>query len=281
MPKRPRSHALEDIAGAQLRNVFSTAGWTTERLRSDYGEDFLVRIFDDGEATELSFFVQSKSTESLVGQMTSGGTLISVRVSVQHANHWQRFAEPVLIAVYDATTEMTYWEIVQDYLDERVGPDREDAETRVVHVPVENVLNEAGVRSIRRRTRRRAGRLQTQRDAMSAFLDAIEEHWGVKVENGADSENFILPSGKFFPEPSGEAQVVFFGELARRLDDVCRRREMAPEDVLVSALDKMLDDVEKLRLGTPVRVSIPGGGSKEVDSLPEFRAALRRLSREY
>lgn len=65
MPKRPRSHEIEDITRRRLRDIFGTCGWVVWDLYPDYGEDFLVRIFTDAIATHFSFFVQAKGTDTI------------------------------------------------------------------------------------------------------------------------------------------------------------------------------------------------------------------------
>jgi hypothetical protein len=48
MAKRPRSHVIEDLAAAKISAEFSKLGWTVEPIRQDYGEDFVVTIFENG-----------------------------------------------------------------------------------------------------------------------------------------------------------------------------------------------------------------------------------------
>ena len=72
MPRRPRSHHLEDLSRNRVHDAFTAVGWTVEDLRKDYGEDLFVRIFQDGRATLLCFFVQAKATDNLERHLTKG-----------------------------------------------------------------------------------------------------------------------------------------------------------------------------------------------------------------
>lgn len=65
MPRRARSHKLEELSRIQLRNLFSQLGWVVWDLNPDYGEDLLVRIFTNEMATHYSFFVQAKATDHI------------------------------------------------------------------------------------------------------------------------------------------------------------------------------------------------------------------------
>ena len=91
MPKRPRQHVLEDLARARLHRDFASIGWSVEDLGKDYGEDLLVRIFEDGHATPWSFFVQSKATDHLDKIRLNDGLHLAVPLASTHLQHWALF----------------------------------------------------------------------------------------------------------------------------------------------------------------------------------------------
>jgi hypothetical protein len=91
MPRRPRSHILEDISRNKLHEAFDSVGWTVEDLREDYGEDLFVRIFADGVATPLSFFVQAKGTDNLSRHIDSHTGTVEFSVKRRHVEHWKQF----------------------------------------------------------------------------------------------------------------------------------------------------------------------------------------------
>ena len=99
MPKRPRQHILEDLAGSRLRKSFGECGWTIEELNEDYGLDFLVRIFEAGIVTPLAFFIQSKSTDKIEEYFQEAKDRIAYRVQSEHAAHWSEFREPIFLTV--------------------------------------------------------------------------------------------------------------------------------------------------------------------------------------
>lgn len=121
MPKRPRQHVLEDLARARLHRDFSSIGWSVEDLDKDYGEDLLVRVFEGNRATPWSFYVQSKATDRLDKLRLKDGLHLAVPLASAHLQHWSLFWEPVVLTVYDAKRDVTYWEVVQSHLESRSG----------------------------------------------------------------------------------------------------------------------------------------------------------------
>jgi hypothetical protein len=151
MPKRPRQHVLEDLARARLHRDFSTVGWTVERLEADYNEDFLVRIFEAGRTTPWSFFVQSKATDRIGKFRMNDGRYLTLRLHSKHVRHWTRFAEPVVLTVYDAKKDVTYWEAIQSHLESTGDPDASsNKSTMAVRVPTDNLLDSDGLRRLKK-----------------------------------------------------------------------------------------------------------------------------------
>lgn len=64
MPKRTRSHRLEDISVVEFNRLLPDE-WVCRTKDKDYGVDLEVEIFDkDGNSTGLLFYVQLKATDS-------------------------------------------------------------------------------------------------------------------------------------------------------------------------------------------------------------------------
>src|SRR5438876_3973748 len=134
MPKRPRAHEIEDISRRRLRDIFGRFGWLVWDLYPDYGEDFLVRIFTDNIATHYSFYVQAKGTDNIDKYLREGGKYICFPIDVDHIEHWNKFWEPVILTIWDSKADITYWEIIQDYLQKKnVTPS--SRKTVTVNVP--------------------------------------------------------------------------------------------------------------------------------------------------
>jgi uncharacterized protein DUF4365 len=144
MPQRPRSHEVEDLSRNRLREAFNGVGWTVEDLRKDYGEDLLVRIFDNGIATPLSFFVQAKGTD-VIQNYVSGTGPIFVPLKRGHVNHWMEFSEPVFVALWDSKADLIYWNCVQTYFSTEEGKTALADTTDSVRIPVDRPLDATGL----------------------------------------------------------------------------------------------------------------------------------------
>ena len=63
MPKRPRSHVIEDIADVWIKSVLQPA-WIVRDKGKDYGVDLEAeKLGGDGLATGNLFYIQSKATD--------------------------------------------------------------------------------------------------------------------------------------------------------------------------------------------------------------------------
>jgi hypothetical protein len=223
MPSRPRSHILEDQARAQLIKLFSNAGWSVEQLDEDYGEDFLVRIFDNEKSTPWSFFVQSKSTDNITKFKILNRSAFSYPLKVKHLFHWQHFSAPVLITLTDVKSGNVYWECVQTYLEDidlQVTGSLNSQTTVRIRIPTDNTLDADGIRRIKRRTKARFSRLSKERIRVQQLTEYLKSNMGIDIAYDHDSDVVILPRGKFIPEPSGEHTVLAFGNIHELLEEL-------------------------------------------------------------
>lgn len=136
MPKRPRSHELED----ESRVAFASrvpSGWVVRHQANDYGVDEEVEVFEDGMATGLTFKVQLKGTDSKLA-----GRDPYVRVSRATANYWQQLDTPVLVALYAAQTDVIYVRWAHGVLLE--PPSKRANKSLTVTFGVQDAIDEAG-----------------------------------------------------------------------------------------------------------------------------------------
>jgi hypothetical protein len=227
MPKRPRQHVIEDLARAQLHSSFASVGWSVEDLDQDYGEDLLVRIFEDGKATPWSFFIQSKAADHIDRFLLQDGRYIAFPIKSKHAQHWERFWEPVVLAVYDTKSEVTYWEVIQSYLNtNRSLSINTPNKSITVHVPTDNKLDYEGFLRLRNRTRTRFERFEAQKEGAQLLIDELHNQWGVRIEYEPEFGLLMLPKGHFQPDASDERTVTVFGRLASQLDRFQKKYKM-------------------------------------------------------
>jgi Domain of unknown function (DUF4365) len=236
MTTRSRSHVQEDEARNRLRDAFHSRGWTIEDLRNDYGEDMLVRIFDDGRATPWMFFVQSKATDNIDRHRRASKATLGVPVRVSSLLHWQSLWEPVVLTLWSPQADATYWEIVQDERASR-GVPRAGQKTTTVSIWTANRLDDDGLDQIRARTIERFQRYEAEQRGARALLDLLEETLGAKVTEYDPAGGFLA-----IELPDGSADWHMFGELAELLMKAAEKSGMTPQETLLATIEAHLSD---------------------------------------
>lgn len=91
-PRRPRSHAIEDLSRAAF--VEQMSPWVVRHLDKDYGFDEHVEVFEDDEATGLAFYAQVRATDRDLP------AALAVRFRSQQLDYFADAGLPVLIVRY-------------------------------------------------------------------------------------------------------------------------------------------------------------------------------------
>lgn len=232
---RPRSHRLEDLSRNRLHEAFNGVGWTVEDLRKDYGEDLLVRIFEQGIATPLAFFVQAKATDRIEECTSTDGTSILLRVNKRHIRHWEQFWEPVILTVWDSKADRTYWECIQTYTSTAEGKTALAGERKTVRIgiPRGNVLDALGLRRIFSRTKSRFKRFEQEREGTLALVTTLERELRLKIEYNPQRE--ILSVAR-----PGEAPIyTVFGKLAEKAREIAGALNCTLEESLNRAVSEV------------------------------------------
>jgi hypothetical protein len=252
---------LEQKAAAALNASFGEAGWTLEPIKNDYGEDFLVRIFDSGIATPWTFFVQSKAMHDVRHVLVDSRRSLSIPVSVSHLRLWSLFAVPVFLTVFDGRTKSIYWEYVQGLADVRSSRSRR--RTIRLRVPFDQLLSRESLLLLRHITKARHGRYEAQILAFERFRELIRRHWGVAVDVVNNPNVIIIPRGRFQPAPDGRDQVFLYDEVADIFTRGAAGRKLDPEKALEKIVligSRRLTRLDaKLRAGHIVPVQGPHG----------------------
>lgn len=104
MPKRPRSHKLEDESRDALRSAITAAGWTFEDNHKDYGIDGRIEIFDsENNATSKFFFCQLKATDT-----PDLKKALFIKLRMDTYSYCMNLGCPVLLVLYHAPTAHIY-----------------------------------------------------------------------------------------------------------------------------------------------------------------------------
>ncbi len=229
MPRRPRSHELKALSLNRLYAAFTNEGWTIEDLRHDYGEDLLISIFENDVATSFSFFIQAKATDNINKYKHHGGKSIRFPIDTDHISYWNKFWEPVILTLWDAKSDITYWESIQKFIDEHAGINFNKGRV-YIDVPIDNILNEEGIRRILVRTKSRFARFEREREGAQVLIDLIEDELKVNIEYEPRYGILIIKN------PEGGAHIRAFGRFAEELSLRATELGIAEQEALEHSL---------------------------------------------
>jgi Domain of unknown function (DUF4365) len=237
MPRRPRSHQLEGLSRSRLHQIFEAVGWTVEDIFEDYGEDILVRIFEEGSATPLMLFVQAKATDNSARLLRKKDGHLLCPIKAEHLDHWRQLQEPVILTLWDSKLDCTYWASVQQICER---PTRQGAKRGItVHIPIsrENQLNIGGLKEIRNLARSRYKRLQREQEAARALIEHLAEKFKIRVESTPESGILIIE------DPKGGAEVIFTGKMAAILTKMAKMLKKSPEQIVDAGIELLLREM--------------------------------------
>jgi hypothetical protein len=117
-------------------------------VQPDYGIDLMVRTFNrHGEVETGWLLFQLKATDRI--KLVDEGRALSCRIERAHLRHWLRESHPVILALYDARTDLAYWVLVRRYFEEQDGFDLADCGERLsVSIPQSNVLDRKAMKKL-------------------------------------------------------------------------------------------------------------------------------------
>ncbi|MFK8034433.1 MAG: DUF4365 domain-containing protein [Hyphomicrobiales bacterium] len=93
MPKRSRTHQLEDISIQSFEQLLPPE-WVCRRKDKDYGVDLEVEVFDEnGKSKGLLFYVQLKATDDIKKER-------SVNMKVDSLEYLDSFDNPSIVVRY-------------------------------------------------------------------------------------------------------------------------------------------------------------------------------------
>lgn len=158
--QRTRQHVIADIGVHVVEGCILEAGFTAQRLGSDYGYDLVMNTFDeDGYIERGVVFVQVKA----MGSLAECGTDYVYDVDIRDYRLWTYEDLPVIFVLFDATRRRAYWiAFPKHYEVGALQTPKLGAKTVRVRVPKRQRLNPRAIGTIRdlklsTAERRRAG----------------------------------------------------------------------------------------------------------------------------
>ena len=135
--KRPENHIKEAESFAYVEDTLKE--WVLNRLATDYGIDFDIQIFEQGEGTALNFGAQIKSTES----SNMDATHYKFKLETRHINYFFKQNRPILLVVYYIPKKIAYWVVIQEYVWDILSkekPNWSSQKSSTIKLPLKNVL---------------------------------------------------------------------------------------------------------------------------------------------
>lgn len=229
MPKRPRSHELETWSRNDLHKLFEEHNCVVWDLHPDYGEDLLVRIFIDNLATQYSFFVQAKATDHLDRYSHKDEKHLSFPIASDHLEHWSRFWEPVILTIWDAKTGITYWQVIQDYIEEE-QINLANRNNINVKIPLSNILDENGIGKIFDCTKLRFERFDRTNEGIQILRDFLKKQFDVST--------LYQPGGNilFIQKDDNDIDPYFLGTMGKAVELYIQEKNITKEQFLKEEL---------------------------------------------
>lgn len=146
-----REQRQENRSRHQFCERLDEVGWIPSTVETDMGEDLLVRIYDDGVSTGLSFYVQLKSSADSAALKRKRSAALAYPLEVKDLLHWKRSATLVVLVVWDVATRAGWWRPIPEIIKElnKTNKSWREKKTVAVSVPLENGTDENGLMRLR------------------------------------------------------------------------------------------------------------------------------------
>jgi Domain of unknown function (DUF4365) len=147
--RRTRQHQIEDLSYNYVEKQVLEAFCTMERFfQGDYGYDAYVRTFNEaGEVENGEFFIQVKATEKLNYSRKHKG--YELALEKRDLELWLNEKSPVIVVLYEASTNRGFFINLQVYFDENRLILRHIGKYKQVFIPTKNAFVPDVIREIR------------------------------------------------------------------------------------------------------------------------------------
>lgn len=153
-PSRRFSSAQQQelLSRHQFCECLDVIGWISSSVETDMGEDLFVRIYDSGDTTGLSFYVQLKSTADSGKRGHKKTRTLGYPLEVKDLEHWEKQATLVVLVLWDVKRREGWWQSIPALIEalDTAGEGWRNKQTATVTVPLANTTDAAGLASLRR-----------------------------------------------------------------------------------------------------------------------------------
>src|SRR4051794_2272987 len=107
MPHFSPAHDVSERAVTAVQRTVAAAGFVSERVQNDYGEDLLVQTHIEGEIDPSRIWIQVKGTEKIARYRRKYG--YAYPFPLGHLKKWSRSADPVVVVLWDVTSDVGWY----------------------------------------------------------------------------------------------------------------------------------------------------------------------------
>lgn len=149
--RRTRAHIIEGLGLNHIEKHILLTGNVLRRYSGDdYGYDGMIETFhENGEAHNLSFMVQLKSTDVIEQSPQNDGFIVDL--SRRDLELWLQSRLPVLLILYDAQKEIAYFTDLQTYFNENRLSLRNVRKFVRIYLPSQSVFNTTAIKQLQKK----------------------------------------------------------------------------------------------------------------------------------
>lgn len=153
-PRRySREQQQENRSRAQLVERLSEPeiGWIASTVETDMGEDLLVRIYDNGVSSGLSFYIQLKSAADAKRLKKKKTPEFAYKLDVKDLEHWEWSTTLVVLVLWDVQERTGWWRSIPEIITEldTISKTWRKQQTVTVNVPQANGTDKSGLTNMR------------------------------------------------------------------------------------------------------------------------------------
>ncbi len=147
-PEIAASHVQSSISQRALEAIFCFPDFIARPQTPDYGKDYDVELCENSSAINVQFALQLKSVERL--NLVSGSRLVAYPIETSRLNYLSQTLCGSLVVIYDASSKQLFYEWVAKITQtlDKNGTEWRGQEMVTIHIPIENILNQANKNKI-------------------------------------------------------------------------------------------------------------------------------------
>jgi hypothetical protein len=147
---RTRQHVLADLAVNYVERQVLLCGHSVERIEHDYGIDLVMFTYtESGEIENGRVLLQVKGSDHV--RRLKDQKTIALAISQEDLKLWLREPDPVILVLYDGTSDRAHWLYVQACFEAQRSIDLFRGQGKItVHIPTSNRLDRRAIRALAR-----------------------------------------------------------------------------------------------------------------------------------